>query len=202
MNPKLKTTTALPELENIGQQFAPHEEVIAQGDLFQLVSETDPILKAPTVKWDFTQPEEIAQRMYLSLSRTMRESDGMGLSANQVGLPYSVFVLESGYGFPMGFFNPVIVDTSEEEVTLEEGCLSFPELVVKIKRPAKVRIRFAEWNGEVHTKTFEGMTARAIQHEMDHFQGITFKERANKIHLEKALRQRTKHRKLLKQHAI
>lgn len=201
MNPKFFNTVALPELGELMQINLPHEEVIEAAQQLDLVPETDPILRQPTEKWDFTRPQEEARQLYLSLSKTMLNNNGIGLSANQVGLNHRVFVLVSGYGFPMGFFNPVIVSTSEEEVVMDEGCLSFPQLVVKVKRPAKVRIRFAEWNGDVVTKQFEGMTARAIQHEMDHLDGLTFKDRANPIHLEKALRQRKHHLKLLKQHA-
>lgn len=201
MTPKLFNTVALPELGELMRINLPHEEVIESAELLELVPETAAILRQPTEKWDFSRPQEEARQLYLSLSKTMLKNDGIGLSANQVGKPYRVFTLVSGYGFPMGFFNPVIVSTSGEDVYMDEGCLSFPKLVVKIKRPAIVRVRFAEWNGDVVTKQFEGMTARAIQHEIDHLDGITMKDRASPIHLEKALRQRKQHLKLLKQHS-
>lgn len=196
----LKNSTKIPHLEPIGEIPTPTEALLEGGNILTLVPETDPVLKQPTQKWDFSRPEEEARQLYLDLSRTMRENGGIGLSSNQVGLPYRVFTLESPYGFPMGLFNPVVVSTAGEEVYMEEGCLSFPELVVKVKRPTIVRVRFAEWNGDVVTKQFEGMTARCILHEIDHLDGKTMLDKANKIHLEKAMRRRKQHRKLIKQH--
>jgi peptide deformylase len=195
-------TSSLPHLKPIGTIATPVEALLEGGESLKLVPETDPILKRPTQKWDFNRPEEEARKLYLDLARTMRENGGIGLSANQVGLPYRVFTLESPYGFPMGLFNPVVVSTAGEEVYLEEGCLSFPDMLVKVKRPTIVRIRFAEWSGEIVTKQFEGITARCILHEIDHLDGLTMLDKANKIHLERALRQRIRHRKLIKQHQV
>lgn len=85
----------------------------------------------------------------------------------------------------IGVFNPRIVDTSEETVLLDEGCLSFPGLFVKIRRPKKIRARYTLPNGETVTQVFDGMTARIFQHELDHLDGVVYYTRANPIHLEK-----------------
>jgi peptide deformylase len=117
----------------------------------------------------------------------MKANRGLGLSANQCGLPYRVFVLWSEK--PFVCFNPRIIDKTSETTMLEEGCLSFPHLIVKIKRPSAIKVRFQDAFGEMHTEKFTGMTARAFQHELDHMDGVTYHTRANKIHLERALNQ-------------
>jgi peptide deformylase len=117
----------------------------------------------------------------------MYENNGLGLAANQVGVPYSVFAMR---GQPQNYvcFNPRIVQPSAEEIILEEGCLSFPGLVVKVKRPRHIRVRFQLPNGETVTETFIGMTARVFQHEMDHLQGKLYFNRANRYHKEVAMK--------------
>ena len=85
-------------------------------------------------------------------------------------------------------FNPKIVDMSNETDYMVEGCLSFPGLLVKVKRARKIKVRFTFPNSQIVTKKFEGLSSRVIQHEIDHLNGITFKDRATRYHLEKALK--------------
>jgi hypothetical protein len=82
-----------------------------------------------------------------------------------------------------------VIDVSNETNSLEEGCLSYPHLFVKIKRPSIVKVRFQDAFGEMHTEKFVGMTARAFQHEVDHMDGVRYQTRANRIHLDRALNQ-------------
>jgi len=116
----------------------------------------------------------------------MYENNGIGLAANQVGVPYRVFAMR---GSPENFvcFNPRVVQPSESLISLEEGCLTFPGLTVKIKRPQHIRVRFQTPNGDTLTKQFTGMTARIFQHEIDHLDGIVFYNRANRVHRDTAL---------------
>jgi peptide deformylase len=117
----------------------------------------------------------------------MYENNGLGLAANQVGTPYRIFAMRAA---PENFvcFNPKIVQQSEQTVTLEEGCLTYPGLIVKIKRPEFIRVRFQTPNGDTLTKQFIGMSARVFQHEIDHLDGIRFYDKANKFHRDQALR--------------
>ena len=90
----------------------------------------------------------------------------------------------------IGVINPRIIDVSSEMVTLEEGCLSYPGLLVKVKRPIWIKVRFNYPNGQAGTHRFEGMTARCFLHEYDHIEfGHTFIDSANFLHKEKAERQ-------------
>jgi peptide deformylase len=71
-------------------------------------------------------------------------------------------------------------------VYLEEGCLSYPNLWVKIKRPKKIKVRYTNPDGKTETRVFDGMSARVFQHELDHLNGILHIKRANRIHLDQA----------------
>ena len=116
----------------------------------------------------------------------MYDNNGLGLAANQVGIPYRIFAMR---GAPENFvcFNPKVVQPSEMTVLLEEGCLTYPQLLVKIKRPQHVRVRFTTPNGVTRTETFTGMSARVFQHEIDHLDGVVFYNRASRIHRDRAL---------------
>lgn len=149
-----------------------------------LVDKNDPILKQTLEKFDFKNPPVDPVLLYQDLAQTMIEHNGIGLSANQIGLPYRAFVMRAED--VIGVFNPIIVDFSAETVTLEEGCLSYPNLFVKINRPKKIKARYTLPNGEVVTQVFDGITARCFQHELDHLDGILYTKRANRIHLEHA----------------
>jgi peptide deformylase len=95
-------------------------------------------------------------------------------------------------------FNPEIIEESEEIILMEEGCLSYPGLFVKIKRPKTIKVKFADHTGEYKTETFDGITARCFLHELDHMNGINFLQRANSIHRKQALKKMKKNQKWLK----
>jgi peptide deformylase len=153
----------------------------------KLVPATDPILRTKCEDFDFENPTIWPVELAKDLVKFMYDNNGIGLAANQVGIPYRVFAMR---GHPENFvcFNPRIVQASEQQVTLEEGCLTYPGLLVKIKRPQHVRVRFRMANGEVRTDTFTGLTARTFQHELDFLDGIEFFSRANKYHREQAFK--------------
>ena len=156
--------------------------------VYTLIDNADPILKEKTEAFNFNDPQVPPEQLATNLAETMMLESGIGLAAPQVGMNLSVFVI----GDPtnkesiIAMFNPKIVDTFGEMVYYIEGCLSFPGLYVKIKRPSGIRIRFTDMNGETTTTKYSGMTARSIQHEYDHLDGILFQRRANRIHLAKA----------------
>lgn len=152
----------------------------------KLVHHTDKILHSVLEPFDFATAPEHPIEIANKLIGCMAEEGGIGLAANQVGLPYRLFVMR---GEPMIVcFNPRIVDVSEEQVLLEEGCLSYPGMLIKVKRPKKIKVRFANEYGEVITRTFDGMSARCFQHELDHLDGVTMLERATPIHRDMAMR--------------
>ena len=144
------------------------------------------LLKTKMEYFDFSNPPTDPIELAKLLSQNMLDKNGIGLAANQLSLPYNVFVVKSN---PIiCAFNPRIVHTSEEEVVMEEGCLSFPNLRVEVKRPVTIKLRFTMPNGETVTNEYTGLTSRVIQHEIDHLNGILFYERATKFHRDRAFR--------------
>jgi len=158
--------------------------------VYTLIESNNSILKEPTEKFNFDDPQIPPEQLAHQLAETMILNHGVGLAAPQVGIPLSVFVV----GDPndretiMAMFNPNIVNTMGEHTYQEEGCLTFPGLYMKVKRPQQIRVRFTDMHGKTTTTKYTGMTARAIQHEYDHLQGILFKSRANRIHREQAMK--------------
>jgi len=118
----------------------------------------------------------------------MQESNGIGLAANQVGLTLQMFVMKSEILVPElkhnVFINPEIIEASPVEQDYEEGCLSFPQLYLKIKRPEAISLQWQDLNGDLHSDSFSGLSAICIQHEMDHLKGINFIDKIG--HVKKA----------------
>lgn len=155
--------------------------------ILTLVKNDIPALTKPCLDYDFEDKSLDPSQIAHDLVDTMNEHNGLGLAANQVGLPYRIFVMR---GDPLAYacFNPKIVMFGKEEIILEESCLSFPGLIVKIKRPRHLRMRFQGPDGEVRTHEFTGMTARIVQHEMDHLNGKLFYNNASRYHRDQAMR--------------
>ena len=153
----------------------------------KLVSKDDPILTQKCEPIDLTEPPFDLIEFSQELVKFMYDNNGVGLAANQVGVPYRIFAMR---GAPQNFvcINPRIVQPSEQLITLEESCLTFTGLYVKIKRSQHVRVRFITPNGDVRTDTFTGMTARIFQQQMDYLDGILYHTRANRYHREQAFK--------------
>lgn len=160
--------------------------------MLTLVPSTDHGLVTKTIPFDFSNPPMDPEKLVNEMLTIMANERGIGLAANQVGLPYSLFVV---HGDPFACFNPKIVDVSEELELLDEGCLTYPGLYVKVKRPKHIRFRFTTIKGDVETKKYTGMTARVIQHEMDHLEGNLFYNAATKYHKDQAFRKFLKYQR-------
>lgn len=152
--------------------------------IHDLMDKNHSILKTELDKFDFQNPPTDPIQLAHDLAETMLSKGGIGISANQIGLPYRAFAMMAEKIIVC--FNPILLSASDEQIVLEEGCLSYPNLFVKIKRPQEIRVRYTEPNGNIITEKFSGMTARVFQHELDHLNGIVYTKRANLIHLEQA----------------
>lgn len=169
--------------------------------IYKLVEPFHSALITKTQRFNFANPPINPVELANNLIETMVSNKGMGLSANQCGLPYRCFVLHSEKPFVV--FNPFIADMTTEGVLLDEGCLTYPNLFVKIKRPKAIKARFQDAFGEWHTEKFTGITARAFMHELDHLDGIVYTKRANPIHLSRAQNEKKQlDRKLKTLHSI
>lgn len=148
---------------------------------------TDQFLLLPCRDFDFVNPPFDPHEFSENLVKFMYENKGLGLAANQVGYNYKIFCMhDENKNFVM--FNPFIVYKSEEETLLGEACLSYPGLVVKIKRSNEIRLRFRSPDGKTSTEKFSGMSARVVQHEIMHLEGKPFFASANRYHRDSALR--------------
>lgn len=115
----------------------------------------------------------------------MTEDGGVGFAANQMGFLYRVFAMNIGEQTTF-LYNPEVVSSSDELLTITEGCLSFPGLFMKVKRPKAVRVRYQDREGEIHEEDLAGIAARCFQHELDHLDGICFTDRVSKLTLDMA----------------
>lgn len=156
-----------------------------------LVKPNDPILTKSCEPFDFSNPAFDPVEFAQELVKHMYEWNGLGLAASQVGTPCRVFAMR---GQPENFvcYNPRVVQPSEQEVILEETSLTYPGLIVKIKRPQHVRVRFQTPNGDTRTETFTGMTARVFQHYLDHIEGVLYFNRANRYYRDIAFKKWSK----------
>jgi len=133
------------------------------------------------------------------LFETMDNFKGIGLSGNQVGIMERVFVMYSNFTKreKIVCFNPKIILASETQELMDEGCLSFPGLWLKVKRPSWIEVEYENENGEVIKDTFTDLTARVFQHEMDHMEGVDFTKKVSRLRLDRARKRVTKQRKKL-----
>ncbi|MEK7203745.1 MAG: peptide deformylase [Patescibacteria group bacterium] len=116
------------------------------------------------------------KKLILKMKKTMKEANGIGLAANQVGQDIQLFIIDETlakeHSAPNTYINPEIKPYSKQEEVLEEGCLSIPGAWLQIKRPKKVKVKTMDENGKKFKFIAKGVLARVLQHEYDHLQGI------------------------------
>lgn len=128
----------------------------------------------------------------------MDEADGVGLAAPQVGVNLRVFVIDDHKGVRRAFINPEIVETSMEECSMEEGCLSIPGVYTYLTRSEKVTVQAQDVNGKTFRLEADGLLARALQHENDHLNGVLFVDRLDEKSRTKLVRSYEKRNRLKK----
>jgi len=147
---------------------------------------------------DMLKDEGFKDRKELSDSMfdTMKKYGGIGLTCNQVGLPFNMFVLGDHVGLEDGLkmscFNPMIISASEETVAMKEGCLTFPFVFLTITRPRKIVVKYEDEKGDLQEGSLDGMMSRIFQHEYDHILGKNFTEYASKMKLDMAYKKAEK----------
>lgn len=137
-----------------------------------------PIVKVPAevLRGKSTPVERVNRKTGLlvdELMRLMKQANGIGLAAPQVGVLQRVIVISPEGHKPQALINPVVVE-AEGEVEMEEGCLSIPGLYGNVKRPERVVVEAMDRRGKEYVYEMEGMPARVVQHEIDHLDGILF----------------------------
>lgn len=124
------------------------------------------------------------KELILEMKNEMVEHQGVGLAANQIAKDLAIFVIDKTIAEESGvsdvYINPEITEYSKDLDDLEEGCLSIPEYYVQIRRSKKIKIKFINENGEKIKLKARGFLARILQHESDHLNGLTIKNRVIK----------------------
>ncbi|MCF7833076.1 MAG: peptide deformylase [Candidatus Marinimicrobia bacterium] len=142
----------------------------------------DPVLRE---KVPITDSHEVVLPYIMDMIETMYDDDGIGLSANQVGLRERFFVIgmnafEDGRGDSI-FINPEILEFSDELWDYEEGCLSVPGIRELVIRPLTIKVKYFDDKGKEHEEVLTDLAARVFQHEFDHLNGIFFVDRISPI---------------------
>ena len=158
----------------------------------RLLMQVAPFVDENLEQFGFKDRKDLSKVMY----DNMAKYGGLGLSANQLGLPYRMFVM-GGHpqiedGKVRSVFNPMVNDVSPESINLKEGCLSFPFLFLSIKRPKWCSVRYTDENGEEVEETLHGMSARIFMHENEHMNGYVFIDLVSKLKLERAEKSKQK----------
>ena len=165
-----------------------------------ILTAPDPRLKAMSEPVETVDAE--IRTLVADMIETMYDADGIGLAAIQVGVAKRVLVMDidqrDGEKNPRVFINPVITWASDEVETMEEGCLSVPEIWDEVERPKAIKAEYLDGEGNKQTLEADGLLAVCLQHEMDHLNGVLFLDHLSKLKRSMALRKLTKAKKLKK----
>jgi peptide deformylase len=141
----------------------------------------DPVLRKVTT--DIDQSYEGLEMLAEDMLETMHNAEGVGLAAPQIGLTIRIFVVDLSplsdeepelANFVKAFINPQIIEKTGDKVLMDEGCLSIPGLREDVLRYNTIRIKYFDTNWQVYDEIYTGFTARVLQHEYDHLDGIMF----------------------------
>ena len=162
--------------------------------IYTLLENNNPVLTIP-----LSGCSEDLDRKELkdNLIETMKVFHGVGLSASQCGVMERVFVMYSDVknDETIACFNPRIISEGTEMVLIDEGCLTYPGMWLKIRRPDHINCTFEDENGDSHEVTMMGLECRIFQHEMDHMEGTNFTNRVSKLKLDMAKKRAAKMKK-------
>ena len=157
----------------------------------ELIKAPNEFLEKQVVPFNFDTMD--ADKISKEMIEMMLKYKGVGLASNQVGIDAQIFVM--GEENPITVINPMVTEVGTEKIEMEEGCLSFPGLYMKVKRPSVVSVQYLDTKQKECIIKLEGFHASVFLHEFDHLQGITFDQRVSKLRLEMA---KKKQEKLLK----
>lgn len=168
----------------------------------EILEAPDPRLKV--VSEPVTRFDDELKTLVEDMFETMYDAPGIGLAAIQVGVPLRVLVIDlqpedpdaepepcnhDGHHHhhqptkkePRVFINPEILDPSDEHSVYQEGCLSVPEIYAEVERPARIRARWQDLDGNTHEEEMDGLMATCLQHEIDHLNGVLFIDHISKL---------------------
>ena len=156
----------------------------------EILTVPDPVLKQKSEP--VAQVDDDLRALMDDMLETMYAAPGIGLAAVQIGVPKQVIVMdlhrEGEERHPRYFVNPQITWSSDETQPYEEGCLSVPDIYDEVERPARVKLRYLNYQGEQVEEEADGLFAVCIQHEMDHLKGVLFIDHLSRLKREQAVR--------------
>jgi len=167
---------------------------------YELLPPSDPRVLSSIAPFDieiFKKQEKIELKEFVNnMFETMKKYGGIGLSANQVGKPYRMFIMgahpEIHKEKKWVCINPTIVEASKQTTRLKEGCLTYPFLFLDIERPSAVKVKYLDEELKEQEEDMIGIVSRCYQHELDHMNGTVFTEKVSKFKLDYALKKRDK----------
>ena len=162
-----------------------------------LFNEHHPLLSQKMPEYKDELPNKQMNTLIESMKLTLKKFGGVGLSANQCGIPVRMFII-GHEDFNMVCINPKVLMESDEVEKKDEGCLSFPALFCKIERPRWINVEFTNEHGQVVQTKLEGLTARCYLHELDHMNGIKFTSYVGPVSLKMAKAKQEKRIKTVK----
>ena len=144
--------------------------------ILDLIPEDSKILHQKVKKCSYNLDRK---KLSKTLVENMKHHEGLGLSANQIGIQERAFAMIRNieYNEIIVCFNPKIVKTSTKKSVMEEGCLSFPELFLDVVRPSETVVKYEDEDKKIHKLNLVGLSARVFLHEYDHMEGIVFTQR-------------------------
>ena len=149
----------------------------------------NPVLKE--VSQPVAKVDDELRALMDDMLETMYDAPGIGLAAIQIGVPKRVIVMDIAgpdeEKAPRYFVNPEIVWSSEDTAPYEEGCLSIPDIYDEVERPARVKLKYLNYQGEEVVEDADGLFAVCIQHEMDHLEGVLFIDHLSRLKRDRAV---------------
>ena len=149
----------------------------------------NPVLKQ--VSQPVAKVDDELRALMDDMLETMYDAPGIGLAAIQIGVPKRVIVMDIAgpdeEKAPRYFVNPEIVWSSEDTAPYEEGCLSIPDIYDEVERPARVKLKYLNYQGEEVIEDADGLFAVCIQHEMDHLEGVLFIDHLSRLKRDRAV---------------
>lgn len=149
--------------------------------IYPIVAYGDTVLKKVAEGISPQSADFDLKKLVADMYETMYNANGVGLAAPQIGMSIRVFIIDSTLmhedetqGIKRAFINPTLISETGEEWAYEEGCLSIPDILDKVYRKPDIVMHYFDEEGNEHEEAFTGLTARVMQHEYDHLEGVLF----------------------------
>ncbi len=167
--------------------------------LKEIIKIPDPVLRTKCDPVETITPE--LKKLMDDMLETMYDAPGIGLAAPQINIPIRLIVMDAANKEeeqepdPIIMINPVILKSSDEVSTYEEGCLSIPEFFAEVERPANVLVSYRDKDGNPQEKNCEGLLGTVVQHEIDHLNGVLFIDYLSKLRRDRVIKKFAKAKK-------